>query len=544
MPDEAATSAVGGESAVEQLDAFQVALQAARKRRRARTIVLVLSFAAVGFGGESWKRMTDRKKALAGAGTAWVSYARCLWGSPLEPGEKPRTRLLRMELGLPQAAGATVDHDWPGRCSPLAETMSRAAADAGLAGVPEFQRLSALSARAAEATLWSNEPALPDDLWSAAAAAGLPALAATLDPSAPRPARPLTATSVPALPVPFPSRGERADVVDHDKLLLRFNGPHQQATTLCTFGAGSGGPLSLVHCEDASNVVSEKRLTLESFIRTAPNRFDRFELVRPRMDTNPIVADLPPGTRAAGIFGGQLLWVMPGPHEPDVLRARTVPGDDGPLGPEMVLGDLSGRSHEFATCKTGDTLAVRVRSYDGKLGAQKSWAHVAFFSGGSWTLSRSGAVADNAARFSCTESRASLTWLEDDVLMEVRCTAEGCESAHSDPLEHAWSHLHPLLADDLDGKVILVGITDGTGPISPSLVHSLRMRLAGIADIARSPDVVLWGDAQHEGVDPSEARLFVEHGAAVILLSTADDANRAIRVDGTGQYESIPIAKN
>jgi hypothetical protein len=97
---------------------------------------------------------------------------------------------------------------------------------------------------------------------------------------------------------------------------------------------------------------------------------------------------------------------------------------------------------------------------------------------------------------------------------------------------------------DLAGKTLIVGVTDGSGPFSSSLVHSLRMRLAPLDDIAKTPDLVLWGDAQHEGIDPVEIHLFVGEGAAIAIVTTKDDANRAIRIDPSGQFGPVHVAKN
>ncbi len=517
----------------------------ARRRRSRRKVVLLLSFLAAGAATELYTRMTRRRDAIRTAGAAWLAYGRCLIGSPLEAKESLETRLLRMELSLPQAAGATDTQDWPGRCATFAEQLRLAIVAPGLDRVDAgFERLRDLTRKVADNAGWTAEPSLADEIWAAARAAGLPPMDDTLDETAPRPAHPLTHTVLAALPVPFPSRGENPGSLDADRVRLRFNGPRAQATTVCVFGPGAdGAPLSDVRCDDAAEAASNDRLALAGFVRTTAEHFDRFELVQPRVDAEPRVTPLYGSLKAVGLFRDQLLWVAAG-HDGDELFARVVNDVDGTLGPEISLGPAVGHAHELSACRTNDALVARVRSYDGMVGARRSFAQMAFHASGVWKLAPREALVDSSARMTCRKSEGTLTWLEDDEITQTRCTAEGCATSSSGPLRHAWSHLKPLEVADLDGDVLLVGVADGSGPFSPALIHSVRMRLAPIDRIADAADVVIWGDSQHEGVDPVDARLFVGQEAAIVIVSTSDDANRAIRIDASGRFDPVHIAKN
>jgi hypothetical protein len=105
-------------------------------------------------------------------------------------------------------------------------------------------------------------------------------------------------------------------------------------------------------------------------------------------------------------------------------------------------------------------------------------------------------------------------------------------------------HGTPLEAVDLDGLVLLVGIGMSGGPISAASVKTVRMRLAPLHDVARAPDVVLLGDPAHNGVDAAGARAFVRLGAAIVVVSSLDDApHRAIRVDRSGKFEAVRVER-
>jgi hypothetical protein len=503
--------------------AFREALALGRRVRSRRWLVMAIGFFAVGVGGTTFRRMSKRRDALDASAAAWSEFSRCLAGSPLEPVEKLETRLLRMELSLPEAAGATEKGDWPSRCAPFANQVHRVISQSDLAQQAGYADLDDLAARAAKVVTWGLELPLLDELWSAARSLGL--AVDDRDPRAPPPAHPLTAANLSPLPVPSGAHGEAHDSLDPSKLVVQFSTTPGPTSTLCTFGAGRG-------------VVSDKRLLLQGWVRTTTEHFDRFELVRPRIDGEPRIDALPPGTRAAEIFGDELVYVVPGPNDPDVVFARSA-REEGDLGEPANLGEIRGRAHEFAACRTADALVIRIRSYDAHLAGHESWAKMAFFADGAWTTAPKEVVAGNVARLTCRSREGTLTWLDDDIVHETRCTKDDCAEVTSGPLERAWAHLSPLAAADLDGKVLLLGTTHGAGPLSASLVHSVRMRIAPIDQIARAPDVVLWGDSRHEGADPSEARLFVGQGAAEVIVTTVDGANRAIRVDAGGEFASV-----
>ncbi len=538
-----------------QPPAFETALAASRRRASRQKAVFVLAVCAIGAGATMFRRMSRRRESIRAVGAAWDRYSRCLVGAPLAPGETARARLLQMELTLPEAAGSTDKQDWPLRCSPAADQVRLAIGLGQLESKPAFHKLSVLAARAsaADATTWSEEPDLANDLWSAAQALDLPSPSRSAQPvlSPPLPGRALTAASLPALPLPTGSTGEPQPSPDPNKVVIAFSRPHTPGANLCAFGPGAHGePLGSAHCEDGAGVLRERQPRAGAFVRTALDHFDRFELVRPRVDKEPWRDALDGDTRAAALFGDQLVYVKPGPHHPDLLFARTArldnPGEE-PLADPVPLGELDGRAHEFATCATPQALVLRVRSYDERLAADRpgqSRAHFAFYADGQWSHAPTDPPASNAAQLTCRAHEGTLSWVEGEAVAQVRCDPDGCSEQSSGPLVHPWTHMQRLAAGDLDGSVLLVGIADGSGPFSAALVHSVRMRLAPIDKIATAPDIVLWGDGQHGGADPAQVHLLVGQGAAVVIVTTQEGANRAIRVDPAGRFEPVEIAKD
>jgi hypothetical protein len=360
----------------------------------------------------------------------------------------------------------------------------------------------------------------------------------------------LTSATLHELPVAAGSVPEERSSRDPDKIVVAFTRERTAGETLCAFGPGEGGrPLGAVRCEDGAGVLLEREPPKAAFVRSVPGHFDRFELVRPRTDKDPWLDALSLDTRAAALFGDQLVYVRPGPDHPDLLFAREAKLDDPgkePLGDPVPLGAAFGRSHELSTCPSTEGLVVRVRSYDPKLTEQdpgQSWATFAFHADGGWSHPPQPVAAASAATFTCGPGQGTLTWVHGDAVAQVRCDAAACTTRDSGPLLQAWTHMQRVAVTDLDGDALLVGIADGSGPLTPSLVHSLRMRLSPADRLTGAPDVVLWGDLHHEGVDPAVVKVFARRAAAVVLLTTADGAVRAIRVDREGSVDGVEVVK-
>jgi hypothetical protein len=565
-----ATLARGTAASDEDL-AFRGALEVARRKRSRRTVVLLLAVFAIGFGGATFRRTSRRLDAIRHASRAWSAYSGCMLGGPLAPGETVPVRLRRMELSLPGAAGAATSgrddasakNEWPSVCARHAQELDQVIVSDHLEAEASFRPLHELAARAAQNPTWSAEPSLAGELWAAAGAAGLDAQPPEAGSKAPPPAHPLTVATLLPLPLPAGMLGEREETLDPRNALVLFSRPRDPATLLCAFGlprppGPAAKPMAEVRCEDGLGVLADRSTRPASFVRTQKDHFDSFELVRAREGGEPRVLALSSDIRAASLFGDQLVYVKPGPARPDLLFARDA-ARDGPLGDPVPLGELEAGAHELAACATGEATIARVRSYQsdraGRHGNQSA-SSFAFHDpaaapdgaagapGSAWATAPRAVITDSTAALTCRAREATLTWLDGDGIAQARCSPDACTDRTSGALARPWTHMQPLLAADLDGKALLVGITDGSGPFSEKLVHSVRMRLAPLDEIAQAPDIVLWGDAAHEGAAPTALRLVPAEGAALVIVTTEDGANRAIRIDPGGQFEPVQVTRN
>jgi hypothetical protein len=480
-----------------------------------------------------------RELARKKASEAWTEYSRCVVGAPLLPKEPVSRRLRRIEMNLPEPKGGGGPEAWPARCAHHLDDLHEALAGGGL--VARVEALANLDdvARAARTDL---DPALAERLWSAAAGAMLPPPSLSSDasdPPAPTPASPLSAEVLPALPVEVRALPEEADRLPAEGLRILFAGP-SGGSSLCSFRPDEhGAPFRTAHCAD--NVVpTSTDDTTPGFVRSVQGRFDRFELIRPLTGADPQILSLPAGIQAIALFEGQLVWVTSNRH----LFVRTVPEEAAELGGPADLGEIAGSSPELAACRTKAALVVRVKSYDDSAGSNRVWATVAIRTGETWERAPKQVAVQADSAFTCRDKEATFTALDRDTIRQARCTVKGCVVEASEPFSLPWNSGRPSRVSDLDGKPILVGIGMTAGPVIAGSVTTVRMRLADVVDIAHAPDVVLLGDAAHDGVDVTDIHLYVRRGAALVLVTTKDrEPFRAIAVAPTGKFDSLRVEK-
>jgi hypothetical protein len=524
---------------------FETALARERRRRRRQLVLLPTILVALTLGGNAVWRWRRSQIAETKASLAWVSYSRCVLGAPLRGGERPSARIRRIEMNLPEPPPevGSPPAAWPMRCAYHLDDLRAALAQGKLTknhkGLAELDGV----AKWAEADLAPREsPDLADDLWASVEQAGLPVKAATednADPPAPLPADPLTATSLPPLPVELRVAPEEADHLPADGLRILFAGPSGDST-LCSFRPDERGlPFRTAHCADNVVPTSTDDAT-PGFLRNVQGRFDKFELIRPLLGADPQIISLPAGTQAIALFSDQLVWLAAG-HK---LFARTVPQGTAELGPPLELGEVVGSSPEFAACRTDTSLVVRVRTYDDSLGPGRAWASVAIHTGSSWERVPKEVAIQTDADFTCRGREGTFTSLDRDVIRQARCTPEGCSEEVSQPLHLAWDSGRANRASDVDGKAILVGIGMTGGPVVAGSVKTVRMRIGPVLKLASTPDTVLLGDTAHEGVDVTDVHVYVRRGAALVLVtSEGKEPFRAITVSNSGAFDPLRVPK-
>jgi hypothetical protein len=525
---------------------FEVALARLRRKRALRLIVPPLALVLLTLGADAVWRWRTRVHALRRAGEAWSAYASCVLGAPLRDGERATARLSRIEMNLPEpqidVTHTESDATWPSRCAYHLDEIHDALAKGRLTKNKNLAQLDEV-ARAARVDLApADAPDLADHLWASIAQAALPVRPTPpplADPPAPRPAEPLTAASLPPLPVEVRADPEEADRIPADGLRLLF-APPSGDSSLCSFRPDAhGAPFRTAHCADNIAPTATDDAT-PGFLRSVKGRFDRFELIRPLLGADPQVVSMPAGTRAIGLFSDQLVSVTSGRH----LVVRTVPQGSGELGATVDLGEIAGLQPELAACKTETSLVVRARSYDDAAGPQRVWATVAFRTGSIWERVPDEIAVQVDADFTCRGREATFTWLERDTIRQARCTPAGCVHEASDPLALPWDSGRPNRVSDVDGRAILVGIGMTAGPVAAGSVKTVRMRVAPASEIARAPDIVLLGDTAHDGVDVTDVHVYVRRAAALVLVTGSErEPYRAIAVASSGAFEGLRVEK-
>jgi hypothetical protein len=464
-------------------------------------------------------------------------------GVPLRPGEPATRRLARIEMNLPEPWRNGSSEVWPTRCAYHLDDLHAALAGGRLLDKDEALARLDQVVRAARADLApEGTPNLADVLWRAAAEATLPppsTSAGGVDPPAPASADPLTVRGLPPLPVEIHAPPEEADHLPADGLRILFAEPSGESS-LCSFRPDEHGtPFRTAHCAD--NVVpTATDDATPGFVRSVQGRFDRFELIRSRSGADPQILSLPAGTQAIALFSDQLVWISSNRR----LLARTVPQETAEPGAPADLGEILGSSPELAACRTNTSLVVRVRSYDESAGMNRVWATVAIRTGERWERAPKEVAIQVDATFTCREKEATFTSLDRGMIRQARCTVAGCAVSASEPFSLPWDSGRPNRVSDVDGKSILVGIGMTAGPVVAGSVTTVRMRMADVGEIARAPDVVLLGDAAHEGVDATDVHVYVRRGAALVLVTTKDrEPFRAIAVAPTGKFDPVRVEK-
>jgi hypothetical protein len=497
----------------------------------------------------------QHKAAVAAVRESLGLYAECMIGAPLEQGETATTRLRRIEAGLPETndgAGVVPANPWPQRCQPdLA--LAHAVLESGRVAAPRgpkeaTEKLDALVVAAMKDPSPADAPDLVDDLFHAAERAGVAAVPRRYPPAgrkgAPPPASPLTLAGLPALPVPVRAPPDELAGIDPLGLSLVFL-DHKEAAWSCAFRPLHGEPLREVRCGElrrsAVGVIREDTAEAPGYVRTARQRFDRFELARPVPEGGNFITALPASTETVALYGDQLVWVTA--HH---WYARTVTAGREPLGEPVDLGEISGISPELSACPTRTALLASVKTYDA-LGEARSWRTMAARerSGGAWQRTPGRAEVDVGATWTCEGHAGTWTWFDRTRVTQVRCNADRCETHSSDPVALAWDVGTPLFAADLGGRALLLGLGTTPGPLLGKSVASVRMRMAPLAAIAKAEDVVLFSDQAHDGAAVSSVSVFVRDEVALALLLLDGDEPlplRAIRLDALGDFHPVIVA--
>jgi len=204
-----------------------------------------------------------------------------------------------------------------------------------------------------------------------------------------------------------------------------------------------------------------------------------------------------------------------------------------PFGPEQDIGPLSQRgpglegTPHITGCKTAEALIAKVEGHSDEFLTFKT---TGAFSPPVMAPGRGGVL-------TCRNAEASLTQVTRSSIVQVRCTAAGCQEK-SVPAEEVFGKEKDLgvrdnflASADVDGKLLVIWAAGERG--------GLRMRLAPAEQIARTPDVVLFDDLVQDRKLQKlstlvEMKLIPRGKFAVLMLNTSAGVH-AFRIDASGQ---------
>lgn len=539
-----------------------------------------------------------RSRELARAAVAWNDLSRCLAGTHWRIGEVATVARHR-ELSVPRSVRDLPETErlrvWPWRCAAYAQRLTHALFESR-SDDPRHRLLNQFASRAATELshgalrTGSQDPRrYLDELFAAAERAGLPAAPPSvvpLPPEAvrfldPRRVRPIyrgRGGSVVAAEQPLDDgalrvllgRGELR-LCDFDRAIdppecvrvpaldtarrpslsaalyprmpgyLTRSSDDEAAVGMLLHPAHPESPLAT----DASGAL---RLTQDTWI--IARRIGAGSAARDQLGPGAPFpgADTPPRVHGALVLAFAPAPELPSPPADGGLGDASSPGDapgDAPsdasgggstravlvgllaesLPPRWVLPPapratlrLGAREAHVRACKMGAVTAAVAYGEDDR--AWVFWAQ-----GGAMAVR---AVEARPGAFACHEGRLRLAWYTNvprPVVHVTTCTAEACTTAVGD---FVFTEVTPRVAL-LGDRVLLAYTQEGA--------QGLRYRLAPLDGLARAPEVVVFDDAAHDGVQLEALPTVLSCGDAAVILATRAEGARetwAIRVDAQG----------
>lgn len=230
----------------------------------------------------------------------------------------------------------------------------------------------------------------------------------------------------------------------------------------------------------------------------------------------------------------QVVTLGPAPKRPVVRGCRNPKG-------ELVVAMASSAGDSIH--EGNDTLQnveLRVFFPTGKNTFAPAVTHTAKLG---WARGTFDAV-DESTVFGCTRDGAPrwLWWRKNEVF-DVTCKPSGCKQSSSLPLVLASVEMAKLAIAPLGDTAAIVAYEGAYhGPVA-SLVHAVRVRIAPVTDLVRTPDTVLVADEHHGGLPKLWSGLFAfgRHDVGWIAVR-ADDALYAFRFSEKGDF--VPVRTN
>jgi hypothetical protein len=522
--------------------------------------VVVLGGACAGY------QACDAHVTTSAAASAWSAYASCLVGDGVAPGQHLGERLRAIDLGLALAPDpAAAAGDWPARCHPHVEALLPLLASTARHDTRATLASDLATRLATTVDPGHVDPALVDALSDALVPLALPGAGATShgDPPPPSPAladitrAALTSlgapgVGTPAAPDPLPGASLRLAWGAHPPWACRFGAglvrarcfePHgvppdaqlvpvaeddAAASTLLRVFFTRDTPAGVYRAEDGQRIADDWKLP--AFVRDDGTILE----VAPvhaasviRRSDGEIGLAIPGNASATGIASDAVVWT-----DNDRLASRVV-DPDGSLGPIVDLGPLPPGDHSIAMCHSKRTLVVRV--------ATGPRATTVFRTDLAWSAPIESPLADRAGTLACADDRATLTWLDHDVVHQIACAPRACTSGTA-KLGPAWDVAeadHEVAA--LGDRVLALRRATFKSAIDTRPGEAVVARFAPLAGLADAKERILVADAAHGGVDPARIQAFVRDGVAVVVVTARDGNAWPMLVGREGDVKAVAV---
>jgi len=561
-----------------------------KTRMAGAAVGVVVVVAALGGGHYMWRARAARQLARA-----WRSYEACLLGESLAEGERPSSRIRRIELAQAPTLG-TDANVWPRRCRPAAARIKLLLSSASSGDHPELTAFyGPLEWANGDRTTWNGESyARMDRQWGRLPLDALPDVESDAS-AAPPAARPALATDPARLGPPLSVRdvqrfARTTDPMSHStvRLLLTAGKPE----TLCIFeSAPDSGrcrelPPPLVDSLSSQLVTAEEgaptliqAATLNSG-RRRPGIFvieaERAKLAEPTLFDDP-----PAFVRASGEILVLRRVSIPAPSGEYLVRrgragqafqdvrlgapSEQALGEGGHLGIDLVgdwvvwtRSDDDGARQPLyrqvvpeapalpsAVTELGKVprasralAACRSEGTTGLLwGTMEGERHEASLI---WSLSDGDVAAESVsiavgAHLTCAPEMVTVTSMEADAEKNMRAhqvrCSSACESSKSEPLALPIDRKEDVRAASLGSDTVLVWRLGQAAGTDAGVTY---VRTGPLSDLHAVADRPLFDNAAHGGIDATGVELFARPDFA-LAVATTGKGTYAARVSAGGE---------
>lgn len=214
----------------------------------------------------------------------------------------------------------------------------------------------------------------------------------------------------------------------------------------------------------------------------------------------------------------------------DVLRYRSLIGDDSPVGPVRSVGALPAGATLAGACSTsrgtallfaGPAVAGERRYALAFRGSESPTPPIPLGRGGpSTVLGCHGSVATVAA------------WSPELAITAWRCTPNRCTTVHAQPLDQVAQRAEEAVVVALEDRLVVAWRSAEAG---------LRLRIAKAADLQRTSEVVLLAPAACRHLRIRSLQLVLPRHRPVLFIGAEQRGVAAVRVEPDGSASTLDV---